>query len=77
MKNVKEKELNLYKTRWAMTYLRGPMTLSEVAKITIYYHPKLKIYSQPEETLESFKKRVQISLEKMRREQEEKNRLKI
>ncbi len=42
------------------------------AKITIYYHPKLKIYSQPGEKLESFKKRVQISLKKMRREQEEK-----
>jgi len=33
VKDVKERELILYKTRWAMTYLRGPMTLSEIARL--------------------------------------------
>ena len=33
VKNVKARGLSLFKTRWAMTYLRGPMTLQELRRL--------------------------------------------
>lgn len=51
VKDVKERELILFKTRWAMTYLRGPMTLSEISRLPKPRHLGETSRPEPRETV--------------------------
>jgi len=47
--NVHENKQILFKTRWALSYLRGPLTLREIRKLVERYEGKIRIHKKPSE----------------------------